>query len=110
MSTIAIKGLPISITRRKVEDLFYRFGKITGIGARDGIVFVTYKFYEDSQDAIVATNGYYLYGNILTVRQHVPKQKTVSFDQRPHFTLDARNAKCSVNIGEDGHGFIKIEF
>lgn len=112
MSTIAIYGLSPYITRRKVDDLFYKFGKIIKIDAYDGIVFVTYCDYRDSQDAIRAINGRHLNGIMITVKQCVPKQKTVSFsdDTKLPFKLNVKNAKCSVNINEDGHGFIKIEF
>lgn len=127
MATLAIYGLPYNICRRKVDDLFYKFGKITNIYGEDGIVYVTYSDNRDALDAYKNLDGFKCSDYNLIIRKVVDnqrKQKLVSFANQPiikqkscsfsdqetntPFNLNVQNAKCSVNIDENGHGSITI--
>ncbi|CAM9116832.1 unnamed protein product [Heterosigma akashiwo] len=63
MSRIYIGNLPIDITEREIEDLFYKYGRIIQISVKNpsrppAFAFVEFEDARDAEDAVYGRDGY----------------------------------------------------
>jgi splicing factor, arginine/serine-rich 1 len=83
-ATIFVGNLPRDVKDREVDDLFYKYGKITDIhvksSPKDTFAFVTFRDPRDAKDAVLGRDGYRFAGGKLHVE---PAKRETEDRKRP---------------------------